>query len=126
MSDRSRGYRQTFDRLLMLPLALYVGVIGALVLSVLFSVTPSAVRQAFTESDVLFAVWLSIATTLVGTGLSMLVAVPAGYVLSRRDIRGLRSHSWRDIRSPVSSRLVSFVRKSITWRIRSRFFWNSR
>jgi molybdate transport system permease protein len=73
-----------FERLMMVPLVAYLLLIAALVGGVFARITWDAARTAFTDPALLHAVWLSIATSLVSTALSAAVALPAGYVLSRR------------------------------------------
>ena len=82
MRIRTTSFGQRFDYLLSIPLLFYLLLILALVLSVLFSITPESVRTAFSETAVMYAIILSVATSLISTVLSIFVAVPAGYILS--------------------------------------------
>jgi len=80
---------RAFDLVLAVPLLLYLLLIVALVLSLFLSVGWGDVGEAFHDPDLLHAIWLSVITSAVSTLLSMLVAVPAGYVLSRWRFRGM-------------------------------------
>jgi molybdate transport system permease protein len=88
MARRSREFLQSFDYWLAVPLAFYVLLIAVLVGAVVGSVTPASVTRAFRESEVLFAVWLSLLTSCLSASLAVFVAIPAGYVLSRRKFPG--------------------------------------
>jgi len=77
-----------FDCVLAIPLVLYLLVICALVLGVFGAITPAAVVEAFKDPTLLDSVKLSLVTSFASTMLSVLVAAPAGYVLSRRRFPG--------------------------------------
>jgi molybdate transport system permease protein len=85
-----REFLQAFDYWLAVPLAFYVVVVAVMLAAVAGSLTPAAVRRAFSESEVLFAVWLSLGTSALSSSLAVLVAVPAGYILARRQFPGRR------------------------------------
>jgi molybdate transport system permease protein len=84
------AYGRGFDAFLAVPLAGYLILIGVLILGVFAVIVrePGAIREALTEPALLYAVKLSLITTAVSTLLSILVAVPAGYVLSRQRFPG--------------------------------------
>lgn len=86
-SPRPR-YGRAFDLALAAPLAFYVLLVAGLVAAVFLALTPAAIGQAFHDSDVWSAILLSLVTSTVSTFLSMAVAIPAGYVLSRHRFRG--------------------------------------
>jgi molybdate transport system permease protein len=88
MSSGSPKYGRWFDAALALPLVAYLAILVLLVGSLLLRVTPAAVIEAFDDPALLHAVWLSIWSTMVSTALSLFVAVPAGYVLSRNRFPG--------------------------------------
>ncbi len=77
-----------FDSLLAVPLALYLLLIAGLVIGVFVTITREAVREAFSEPALIYSIKLSIITSVASTLLSLLVAIPAGYVLSRRKFPG--------------------------------------
>lgn len=71
------------DALLAVPLCAYLLIIIGLIVGVFISITPEAVRTALADKALKDAVMLSIVTSVSSTALSVLVAVPAGYILSR-------------------------------------------
>lgn len=77
-----------FDTLLSLPLAVYLIIILALMLGVFGSITTKALRIAWKDPSLGYAINLSLSTSLTSTILSVLVAVPVGYVMSRRRFPG--------------------------------------
>lgn len=85
-----REFLQAFDYWLAVPLAFYALVVALMLAAVAGSLTPSAISRAFRESEVIFAVWLSLATSALSCALAVLVAVPASYVLARRQFPGRR------------------------------------
>ncbi|OGV69472.1 MAG: hypothetical protein A2283_06510 [Lentisphaerae bacterium RIFOXYA12_FULL_48_11] len=86
-------YGKTFDILLAVPLAIYLLLIAGLTLAVFFAITPASIRQAFADNAIWDAVSLSMITTTLSTFLSVCVAIPAGYILSRHRFYG---HSLAD------------------------------
>jgi molybdate transport system permease protein len=89
MSSPASGYGRNFERLLAVPLAAYLTLVLLLLLSLFVALTGEAFTEAFTEPAVWHAVGLSIFSTVVSTTLAMLVAIPSGYVLSRRRFPGM-------------------------------------
>ena len=87
---RAKGprYGRWFDAALALPLATYLVILVMLVGSLFLRVTPQAVRTAFGDPALIHAIWLSTWSTMLSTTLSLLVAIPAGYVLSRNRFPG--------------------------------------
>ena len=81
-------YGKSFDILLAIPLAIYLFMIAGLVAAVFLAITPKAVGEAFHDSAIWDAIWLSMITTVVSTFLSVCVAIPAGYILSRKRFPG--------------------------------------
>lgn len=88
MTKRPRQYGCGFDWVLAIPLVVYLLLITALVVGIFTGISLDAIKIALSDSDLLDAVKLSIITSFSSTALSLLVAVPAGYVLSRRCFRG--------------------------------------
>ena len=78
---------RTRDRLFVLALGLlgglYVGLIAALVLADAAFTSSSAIVHALGDSNVRFAIRLSLLSSTVTTVLALWVAVPLGYVLAR-------------------------------------------
>ena len=85
-ANRAGGHG--FEYAMSVPLIIYVLVICVLVVCVFLRLTPDAIRQAFADPAIRNGVYLSLMTTAASTILSMLVAIPAGYVLSRTRFPG--------------------------------------
>lgn len=81
-------YGRKFDFVLALPLVAYLLLIAGLIAGLFSMITREAVAEAFGDPDLLHAIKLSLFTSVVSAGLSVLVAIPAGYVLSRRRFPG--------------------------------------
>jgi molybdate transport system permease protein len=60
----------------------------AVVGSILIYTSPGDVLSSFLSEDILFAIRLSLMTSVISTALALLVALPAGYCLSRFNFRG--------------------------------------
>ncbi len=80
---------RAFDRVLSVPLALYLLIICVLVGSAFIMITRDALVKAFTDTAILHAIWLSFFSSAVSTVLAVLVAIPSGYVLSRKHFPGM-------------------------------------
>ncbi len=80
--------RSGFERWLAAPLVLYFLIVLGLVASIFLELSWPAIRTAFTDPDLLYAMRLSLITTLASTALSLAVAIPGGYILSRRRLPG--------------------------------------
>ncbi len=65
-------------------LGFYLVFVGLLLLSLFAYADPSELAAAFLAPEVLFASGLSLITATVSAGVSMLLAVPAGYLLAHR------------------------------------------
>jgi len=66
----------------------YLLLIAGLITGVFATITRKAILEAFGEPALLHSIKLSIVTSVASTLLSVLVAIPAGYVLSRRRFPG--------------------------------------
>ncbi|MFC1498031.1 ABC transporter permease [Verrucomicrobiota bacterium] len=88
MDRKNVQYGKKFDYFLAVPFALYILLIVFLVSGIFVRITPEALKEAFSEPALLNAIKLSLATTIASTLLSVLVAVPSGYLLSRRNLPG--------------------------------------
>ncbi len=82
-------YGKAFDRVLSVPLALYLLIICVLVGSAFIMITWDALVKAFRDTAILHAIWLSFFSSAVSTVLAVLVAIPSGYVLSRKRFPGM-------------------------------------
>ena len=80
---------QKIDWAMTLPLLAYVGIVVALIGGMAMRIDMAAIRTAFADKDLLYAIKLSLMTSLASTLLSVMVAVPAGYVLSRSRLPGM-------------------------------------
>lgn len=89
MEHKPAQHDKGFDRLLAVPLAVYLGIIVILVAGVFVTVTREAAAKAFTDSAVWYAVYLSLFSSLVSTALAVAFAIPSGYVLSRKRFPGM-------------------------------------
>jgi molybdate transport system permease protein len=78
-----------FDVLMWTPLAAYLLLILGLLGAMMGRITWPAVRTAFSDEALLAAIRLSLETSFVSALLSVLVAIPAGYALSRSRFPGL-------------------------------------
>ena len=76
------------ERIFFIPLILILlfmaGVLGALI----FQVSPAEISKAFSSAEILFALRLSLTTSLLAVLISILLGVPAAYLLARRDFFG--------------------------------------
>jgi len=88
MEGIATRYGKGFDTLLAVPLVVYLLLIAGLVAGVFVTITPQAIREAFSEPALLYSIKLSIVTSVVSALLSVLVAIPAGYVLARHRFPG--------------------------------------
>lgn len=92
MDKSPSPYGRGFVRLLALPLAGYLLLIVVLVSGVFLSITRESVAKAFGDPTLRQAIWyavkLSVVTSVVSTILSVAVAIPAGYLLSRHRFPG--------------------------------------
>jgi len=93
MQNKKPLYGKFFDILLAVPLVLYLLLIAGLTAAVFLAITPKAIQQAFSDNAIWDAISLSLITTTISTFLSVCVAIPAGYILSRHRFPG---HSLAD------------------------------
>lgn len=93
MMENKPRYGMAFDLLLAMPLALYLLLIAGLTAAVFLAITPAAISVAFADPAIWDAIVLSMITTTISTFLSVCVATPAGYILSRHRFPG---HSFAD------------------------------
>lgn len=88
MEENAPRYGSGFDCVLAIPLAGYLLLIAALIAGVFTTITRESIRDAFSDPALLHSIKLSLVTSVASTLLSIIVAVPAGYVLSRRRFPG--------------------------------------
>lgn len=81
--------RSWVDWVCLVAAGLSVTLMVALVVVQLGYTGGSAAIKAFGEPDVLQAIWLSVWTSLVGSLVALLLAVPTGYALARWQFRGV-------------------------------------
>lgn len=79
---------RVFNSLTVLTLSFYVGFIVVVIGSVIFYASPEVIWKSIISSDTLFSIKLSLWTSLLTTALAILIAIPAGYLLSRHKFRG--------------------------------------
>jgi molybdate transport system permease protein len=60
----------------------------ALIIGIVTHTTPQALWESITSEEILFAVRLSIITSLISTALCLIVSIPAAYALARYDFWG--------------------------------------
>ncbi|MCR4415074.1 MAG: ABC transporter permease [Thermoguttaceae bacterium] len=90
-----------FDALFVGRLATVLGVYLALIAGLLVALgsftSPSDLARATQSEEIRYAFWLSLETCTLATILSLWIAVPSGYLLSRFQVpRPRRRWSWRD------------------------------
>ena len=88
MDNQAPLYGRGFDWGMAAPLAFYLLVLLVLLGSMFATITVDAIGKAFGNPALLYAIKLSMVTSVVSTLLSVLVAIPAGYVLSRHRFPG--------------------------------------
>jgi molybdate transport system permease protein len=71
-----------------IPLAVYLLLIAGLLVSMFATITGDSIRTAFGDPALRHSILLSLVTSSVSTVLSLLVAIPAGYVMARRRFWG--------------------------------------
>ncbi len=76
------------QRLFFLPLMLITLFMAGVLASLLFQVSPSEMAGAVLSAETLYALRLSLTTSLLAVSASILLGVPAAYLLARRDFYG--------------------------------------
>jgi len=66
----------------------YVALIAAMVLADIFYISPSHLGKALASREIRYAIQLSLVTCTITAALSLLVAIPLGYLLARGNFRG--------------------------------------
>lgn len=77
-----------FQRLLILPLAVIVAMIAGVLLALGLRLSPGELWAALSDAETLFALRLSLWTSLAALGVAALLSLPAAYLLARRDFPG--------------------------------------
>jgi molybdate transport system permease protein len=75
-------------RLFFLPLVLLTLYMAGVLAALIFQVSPAALYRAVSSAETLFALRLSLTTSLLAVSASILLGVPAAYLLARRDFVG--------------------------------------
>jgi molybdate transport system permease protein len=76
------------EHLFFLPLILIVLFMAGVLAALLFHMTPSEISQAVSSAETLFALRLSLTTSLLAVLVSIILGVPTAYLLARRDFFG--------------------------------------
>ena len=76
------------ERLFCLPLILIILFMAGVLAALIFQVSPAEISQALSSAETLFALRLSLTTSLWAVSVSILLGVPAAYLLARRDFFG--------------------------------------
>ncbi len=90
-APRTHRSDRLFGRGLLAIAAVYVGLIGLLIAADLGAVSLADFRDAWRSPEIRFAAGLSLVTATVSAALSVLVATPIGYLMSR----GVSGEGWR-------------------------------
>ncbi len=75
-------------RLFSFPLILIILFMAGVLSALLFQVTPAEIFRAAASAETLFALRLSLTTSLLAVSVSVLLGVPAAYLLARREFFG--------------------------------------
>ncbi|MCF1503701.1 ABC transporter permease [Afifella sp. H1R] len=89
MNGRAPRLPIPLDVLLAVPLLIIAAAIGLVILGLGARLTPHELARALSEPETLFALRLSFSTSLISLALSLLLGVPAAYLLARRRFRGM-------------------------------------
>lgn len=76
------------ERLFFLPLIVMTLFMAAVPAALLFYLSPAEIFHAISSAETLFALRLSLTTSLLAVSASILLGVPAAYLLARRDFFG--------------------------------------
>jgi ABC-type sulfate transport system permease component len=76
------------ERLFFLPLIVMTLFMAGVPAALLFHVSPAEIFQAISSGETLFALRLSLTTSLLAVSASILLGVPAAYLLARRNFFG--------------------------------------
>ncbi len=66
---------------------LFILILFCIIFSIVINISPYHFINALLSDEVLFALTLSLKTSIIATVLALIVGVPSGYVLSRKDFR---------------------------------------
>ncbi len=75
-------------RFFILPLLLIILFIVGVLAALIFQVSPAEIYQAVSSPETLFALRLSLITSLLAVSVCIIIGVPAAYLLARRDFFG--------------------------------------
>lgn len=73
------------ERIFYIPLFLIILFMGGVLAALIFRVSPEEIWQAFSSAETMFALRLSLATSVTALLISILLGVPAAYLLARRN-----------------------------------------
>src|SRR3954451_17440556 len=87
-ADRRSGVNDPFTLAFWLIGSLYVGLIVAMMIADFAFTSPSHIARALGSREIQYAIKLSLVSCTASSLLSLLVAVPLGYMLARRNFAG--------------------------------------
>jgi molybdate transport system permease protein len=76
------------ERFFSLPLILIILYMAGVLAALIFQVSPAEISRAVSSAETLFALRLSLTTSLLAVSASILLGVPAAYLLARQDFFG--------------------------------------
>lgn len=76
-------YNRRLESLFAVPLVVYLLILAGLLAGMFATITPEAIRAAFADPALRHSIALSLVTSTISSVLSLLLAIPAGYVMSR-------------------------------------------
>ncbi|MBN2061618.1 MAG: molybdate ABC transporter permease subunit [Deltaproteobacteria bacterium] len=76
------------ERLFSLPLIIIILSVIGVMAALIFQVTPSEIFQAVSSAEILFSMRLSLTTSLMAVSFSILLGIPAAYLMARRNFFG--------------------------------------
>lgn len=86
---KTSGKSFFFDIAMWLPLLFYLLLIVSLIVAMACKITIPALEVALKDDALIYAIKLSLITSAISTVLSVLVAIPSGYALSRINFPGI-------------------------------------
>lgn len=88
-TGRSHATVGLFDLMLLLPLLLVAATIALVLVGLVSRLAPEQLLAALTSDETLFALALSLETSLTSLAISLAIGVPAAYFLARRRLPGM-------------------------------------
>ncbi len=88
IDNKKIKYKSPFYLILSLPLIIYVVIVLSLIYCVFSRINYDALTIVLNDSALLASIRLSLITSFISTALAILVALPSGYILSRKKLPG--------------------------------------